>query len=67
MKLSKYNFRTRLIAGFGIVIVLNVISIIISLQKINDTRDGLTQMYNHPLAVSNALREINSNINGSSR
>ncbi len=67
MKLSKYNFRTRLIAGFGIVIVLNVISIIISLQKINDIRDGLTQMYNHPLAVSNALREINSNINGMHR
>jgi len=63
MSLSKYKFRTRLIAGFAVVIIFNIISITISLLKIKDTQNNLTLMYEHPLVVSNAVREINTHIN----
>jgi PAS domain S-box-containing protein len=62
MSLSKYKFRTRLIAGFAVLIGFNIIAVAISLLKIKDTQNNLTLMYNHPLVVSNAVREINSAI-----
>jgi len=62
MSLSKYKFRTRLIAGFAVVLVFNIIAITVSLLKIKDTQNDLTIMYQHPLVVSNAVREINSAI-----
>ncbi len=63
MTLNKYKFKTRLIFGFGIIILINIISIIISLQKVNHLRGDFEAIYNHPLAVSNAVREINGDIN----
>ncbi|MFK5890342.1 MAG: PAS domain S-box protein [Flavobacteriaceae bacterium] len=63
ISLSKYKFRTRLIAGFAILIVFNIISITISLLKIRENQNNLTLMYEHPLVVSNAVREINTHVN----
>ncbi len=63
LKLSKFRFKTRLLLGFGIVILLNGITVLISIQKMNHMRTDLKNIYRHPLAVSNAVREINGNIN----
>ncbi|MCF6212920.1 MAG: MCP four helix bundle domain-containing protein [Flavobacteriaceae bacterium] len=62
VSLSKYSFRARLIAGFGIVIILNVLLNTSSLIKIKKNHTTLKLIYNHPLVVSNATREINSAI-----
>jgi len=61
--LSKFRFKTRLLIGFGVIILLNLVSVIISIQRINSIKEDLTNIYNHPLAVSNAVREINGDIN----
>ncbi|NJO92249.1 MAG: hypothetical protein HC831_27220 [Chloroflexia bacterium] len=62
-RLSKFRFKTRLLFGFSIVIILNGITVLVSIQKMNNMRTDLTNIYKHPLAVSNAVREINGNIN----
>ncbi len=63
LKLSKFRFKTRLLLGFSMVILLNGITVLISIQKMNNMRTDLKNIYKHPLAVSNAVREINGNIN----
>lgn len=60
---SNFSIKTRLFIGFAIIIALNFVSILLSIRQINVIRNDLENIYMHPLAVSNAVREINGNIN----
>ncbi len=62
MNLRDIKIGSRLNLGFGLVIILAALIGIISLNKMK-TLSGLTEkLYKHPLAVSNGVRDINSNI-----
>lgn len=67
MKLDKYKFKTRLGFGFSIIILLNAISIGVSIKSINNSKEIISEIYTHPFAVSNAVRDINTNINAMHR
>ncbi len=57
----------RLLAGFGLVILLAVLLGVVAVVKMNTQADIASQMYDHPLVVSNAVREIKANINAMDR
>jgi len=52
----------RLGYGFGIVVVLTIVLGITAIVKMNSLADITAKMYNHPLAVSNAVRDIRTDI-----
>ncbi|MFC1725707.1 ATP-binding protein [candidate division KSB1 bacterium] len=62
MKLKNFSISTRLGASFGLlVLITTVLGIFAQIEMLKLI--GLTeQMYNHPFAVSNAVRDINTNI-----
>jgi PAS domain S-box-containing protein len=62
MRLAKFNFRTRLIAGFGIIILLNILSVIVLFHLVNKSRDNLIKIQEHPFVVTKAINEINNDI-----
>ena len=61
---SKYKWKigTRLTMGFSILVVLIGLLGITAIVRMNKLADVTVQMYNHPLAVSNAIRDIRINI-----
>ncbi len=52
----------RLGCGFGIVVLLMIFMGTIAVVQLNDAADMTAQLYNHPLAVSNAVRDIRAEI-----
>ena len=62
MNLRNLKIRNRLIIGFSMVLVLSGAIGVISLLNFQKSSDDLEKMYLHPLAVSNAVRDINTNI-----
>jgi len=56
------NIKTKLITGFGIIIILLVgigLSAIFSMVRLSKITDN---MYIHPFTVSNAAQRINTNL-----
>lgn len=60
MWLSKFNYKTRLIFGFGVFIIVNLILLLFIIKYKNEASERLITLYNHPFVVSNALRDINN-------
>ena len=62
MKIRKLNIGLRLSVGFAIIIAFTVVIGIIALRNISNSTVLIQNMYKHPLAVSNAVRDINANV-----
>ena len=60
--LRNFKIRTRLLAGFGVVILFLITVGTIALQNINEQRKILTEFHEHPFTVTNAIREAQENI-----
>jgi CHASE3 domain sensor protein len=56
------RIRTRMFIGFGILLVLFVITGWLSLREIRYVAGLTTELYEHPLTVGNAVREVNTHI-----
>ncbi len=67
MKFKDFPLSIRLIIGFSVVLISILIVGINSISLFRQLSDISTQMYNHPLTVSNAVRDILININGMHR
>lgn len=61
--MKRLKFKTRIIIGFSIVIVLSMLIGIIGLTQIKKINKNAKLIYQHPLKVSNSVRDINVNIN----
>jgi len=62
MKLDTHKIGTRLFLGFGTIMFLTLILGIISIIQIEITADKTSKLYNHPLKVSNNVRDIKATI-----
>ncbi len=60
--LRNISIRARLMAGFGTVVLFLTVVGIMAVMKIKDEQELLTNLYNHPFTVSNALRTANTDI-----
>ena len=60
--LRNFKIRTRLLAGFGVVILFLVAVGTIALQNMNEQRKILSEFHEHPFTVTNAIREAQENI-----
>jgi methyl-accepting chemotaxis protein len=56
--LSNLKIRSRLIAGFGIVVLFLVLIGAISLRNLKAQGDLLTEIYDHPFTVTNAINHV---------
>lgn len=59
--MKNLRFKTRILIGFTTIIAMTIIIIYFSLLQIKKISDNTEKLYNHPLAVSNAVRDINFN------
>jgi CheY-like chemotaxis protein/signal transduction histidine kinase len=62
MKLRKINIGTRLILGFGLIVAFAVVVGVFALNNISKATIATENIYNHPLKVSNAVRDIKTNV-----
>ncbi len=67
MKISNIRIGKRLLIGFTIAVVFLSASGLYALLEIRKVTALAEQIYDHPLAVSNAVRDIRANINGMHR
>lgn len=56
------RLKTRIMAGYGILILLSMIIAAISIIKVTQISSDFNSLYKHSLVVSNKVRDINSNI-----
>ncbi len=56
------KFRTRVIAGFGLILLFTVSFVILSIFQVKDLRNESEFIYTHTYTVSNAVRDINTHI-----
>ena len=59
MFLKGFRFRTKLIFGFAIVLIFSIFITVIALFQLKQIKKNGDLIYKHPLAVSNAVRDIN--------
>lgn len=62
MRIRNLNIGLRLGLGFAIIIVFSIVIGVASLRNISSATKTTEDMYVHPLAVSNAVRDINANV-----
>lgn len=62
MKISNVNIGWRLGVGFSFVIVLALIAGIVSINTMHKLAGLTTDIYDHPLTVGNAVRDIRMNV-----
>jgi len=60
--LRNFRIRTRLLAGFGIVVLFLVTVGIVSLHNLDEQRKILAEFHEHPFTVTNAIREAHENV-----
>ena len=60
--LKNFKIRTRLSVGFGILLLFLGIIAGFAILQMNSLADLTTKLYDHPLAVSNAVRDVNIHI-----
>ncbi len=56
------KFRTRVLAGFGLILLFTVSFVILSIFQVKDLRNESEFIYTHTYTVSNAVRDINTHI-----
>ena len=52
----------RLTLGFGLIVALSVVVGAVALNNISKATVASQNMYNHPLKVSNTVRDIKTNV-----
>ncbi len=62
MGIRNLNIGVRLALGFAIIVAFSILIGIIALQNISTATKATENMYMHPLTVSNAVRDIKTNI-----
>ncbi|NQV14317.1 hypothetical protein HQ531_02580 [bacterium] len=67
MKLREINTNQKVFVGAAIIVLLVVFSGVYSLRQLNNISQLTIQLYDHPLTVSNALLNIQSDINAMHR
>jgi len=67
MKLGNMKIGTRLHGGFGLVVIFAVAMGVIAIFGMLKLANLTSKMYRHPLAVSNAVRDVKANINAMHR
>ena len=67
MSLGNFKIGFRLYGGFGIVVLLSVAVGVITIFGMYELSNLTSKMYHHPLAVSNAVRDVKVNINAMHR
>ncbi|MBJ6725307.1 HAMP domain-containing methyl-accepting chemotaxis protein [Geomesophilobacter sediminis] len=60
--LSNFRIGTRLLAGFGVVVLFLLVMGIVSLRNISEQRTLLAEFHEHPFTVSNSMRRAELNI-----
>lgn len=60
--LNKFKIRGRILFSFGILILVMIASGVYSMNKSKNLAELTNKLYKHPLAVSNAVRDINTGI-----
>lgn len=60
--LRNFKIRTRLLAGFGTIVLFLVVMGIVSLKNMAEQQQLLTDLYEHPFTVTNAMRNAYVNI-----
>jgi PAS domain S-box-containing protein len=56
------KFRTRVLAGFGLILLFTVSFVILSIFQVKELRNESEFIYIHTYTVSNAVRDINTHI-----
>jgi methyl-accepting chemotaxis protein len=59
--LDKLNIRTRLLAGYAIIIVIMIITGIYALNRMNFLASLTTELYDHPFTVRKSVRDATLN------
>ena len=62
MSLNNISIGTRLVAGFGLLVLIASITGLFAIIQIRALADITTKIYNHPLVVSSAVRDIRADI-----
>lgn len=62
MKLNDIKIGSRILLGFSIIMFISSLTILFSLKQINNLRKNTEKLHDHPLAVSNAIREVSINL-----
>ncbi len=60
--LNNLKIRSRLIAGFGIVVLFLILIGVLSLRNLSAQAELLSNFYEHPFTVTNAIREADGQI-----
>ncbi|WP_421918446.1 ATP-binding protein [Marinifilum sp.] len=60
--LNKLKFRTRVLAGFGLILLFTVLFFIHSIFQVKKLRSESEFIYTHTYTVSNSVRDINTHI-----
>ncbi len=60
--MKQLKFRTKLIIGVFVIFIFGIIISLIGLNQIHKIGKEVELIYEHPLKVSNAVRDINTNI-----
>lgn len=56
------KFRTRVLAGFGLILLFTVSFVVLSVFQVKNLRNESEFIYNHTYTVSNSVRDINTHI-----
>ena len=60
--LSRLKIRSRLLAGFGLVVLFLILVGVLSLKNLVEQGNLMTEFYDHPFTVTNAIREADAQI-----
>lgn len=60
--LNKLKFRTRVLAGFGLILLFTVSFFVLSIFRVKKLRSESEFIYTHTYTVSNSVRDINTHI-----
>jgi methyl-accepting chemotaxis protein len=60
--LNKFKIRSRLIAGFGIVVLFLILVGVLSLQNLSAQANLLSEFYDHPFTVTDSIHKVSEYI-----
>lgn len=60
--LNKMRFRTRVLSGFGLILLFTVSFVVLSIFQVKNLRKESEFIYTHTYTVSNNVRDINTHI-----